>query len=267
MNLFNYIAVTFLSLFSTIVLVCMIRDSDRKQREPAYMIILSLISCLFTICVSLLLGQIILPKLDIISSGLFNFDTQNILKIVLLALVEEYSKLLVLYLCISRNKNFDDIFDGFVYSSLIALSFAAFETLLYVFNESTLSSMQSLAVLRGVTTVPLHLFCGIVMGYYMGVEKFSWGTKRRIITLMKCLLVPTFIHFAYNYILSCVITNVAIDSFVIIILVVIFVIFYFTSMFIIKRLKFLNEQFLSNVKYKNLMTKKEYDDIVNNKIN
>ena len=263
MSIWNYISITVLSLLTTIIFVSAILYSDRKQREPIYMIILCLGSCIFTICLSLLLGQIILPKLEVISSGLFSYNTHNIVKILILALVEEYSKLLVLYLFISRNSNFDDIYDGFVYASLIALSFAALESIIYVFNEPDIASMRSLAMLRGITTVPLHLICGISMGYYMGVEKFSWGTKTRLFNLLKCLIVPTMIHFIYNYSLSNVITKFSSNDIVLVIAMIIFFIpFYLISFMFIKKTKFLNEKFISNEKYQKLMTKDEYVEIV-----
>ena len=162
MSILDYVTIIFISLLTTIIFLGYILYSDRKSKEPVYMIILCLVSCLFTICLSLLIGQVILPKLDIISSGFMSFNQASAFKILVLALTEEYSKLTVLYLFVSRNNHFDDIYDGFVYSSLIALSFAAFETVLYVLNEPTIASMKALAFLRGITTVPLHLICGII---------------------------------------------------------------------------------------------------------
>ena len=197
--MFNYAIVIFLSVFTTVIFIGLILYSDRKSREPLYMILLALSSCIFTISLSMLLGQILLPHLDVISAGLFDYKTASIVKIAILALVEEYSKLLVLYLFISKSRHFDDIYDGFVYSSLIALSFAVFENLYYVSFETTIESMKSLAVVRSFTTVPLHLMCGIAMGYFMGREKFSWGTGKRIFYLLMCLIFPTFLHFTYNF--------------------------------------------------------------------
>ncbi|MBQ9024548.1 MAG: PrsW family intramembrane metalloprotease [Bacilli bacterium] len=263
MNLLNYISIIGLSLFTTIIFIILILYSDRKSKEPTYIIFLCLISCIFTICLSLLFGQVLLPKLDIISIGLFDYNTNNIFKILILALVEEYSKLIVLYLFLSKNSNFDDIYDGFVYSSLIALSFAALESLIYVFNEPNIQSMKSLAILRGITTVPLHLICGISMGYFMGKEKFTWGTKRRVLNLMLCLLFPTFLHFIYNFTLSNIINRFLNSNLLILIIILFFIPFYLIGIIFINKTKFLNEKFLNNKHYKNLMTKDEYIKISN----
>lgn len=54
-------------------------------------------------------------------------------------------------------KSFDDIYDGFVYSAIIALSFAGMKTVMYVFKEVTFYDMASLAIIRTFTSIPLHL--------------------------------------------------------------------------------------------------------------
>lgn len=261
MNLMNYIFIIVLSLLTTIIFICSILYSDKKSREPVYMILIALISGVFTIGLSLIIGQIILPNLQVINSGLFSYNTSSVIKILILALVEEYSKLLVLYLFISKNSNFDDIYDGFVYSSLIALSFAAIETLMYVFSEFDFSSMISLAILRGITAVPLHLICGIVMGYYIGIQKFSWGTSRRIFNLSMSLFIPALIHFSYNYLLTKIVLYLSNNSMLIIVMIVFFIPYYIIAIAFIKRTISLNDKFINNVKHKNLMTKNEYIEI------
>ena len=262
MNLLNYLIVIFFSIITTVIFVYMILYSDRKSREPLHMVFICLISGIFTICLTLLIGNIILPNLEIIGSELFSYNTNNIIRTLILALTEEYAKLFTLYLFISKNRNFDDIYDGFVYSSLIALSFAVLESFIYVLREPDFSSMTLLAILRSVTTIPLHLVCGIIMGYYMGVEKFSWGTKRRIFTLFKALIVPTIIHFLYNFIISKLISNLNNDMTFILLLLLFFIPVYIICIIYIKNSKKLNEKFINNEKYKNLMTKNEYNEII-----
>ena len=261
MDVLDYIPVIFLSVFTTIIFIIAILYSDRKSREPVYMIVLALSSCIFTISLSLLLGQILLPHLDVISAGLFDYKTSSIVKIIVLALVEEYSKLLVLYLFISKSRHFDDVYDGFVYSSLIALSFAVFENLYYVSFETTVESMKSLAVLRSFTTVPLHLICGISMGYFMSREKFSWGTGKRIFYLLMSLIFPTFLHFVYNFTLTNIVDKFANTDILLLMVLLFFIPFYIIAIIFISKTKTLNKKFINNEKYKNLMTKEEYDRI------
>ena len=262
MDILNYAYVIFLSIFTTVIFTYLILHSDKKSPEPLYMIMLALVSCIFTISLSLILGQVLLPKLEIISSGLFDYKTGNIVKIIVLALVEEYSKLLVLYLFISKSKHFDDVYDGFVYSSLIALSFAVFENLYYVSYESV-TTMKSLAILRSFTTVPLHLMCGISMGYFIGREKFSWGTSKRIFYLLMSLIFPTFLHFTYNFTFTNIVEKYLNSDMLLVMVMLFFIPFYIISIIFINKTRFLNKKFINNEKYKNLMTKEEYDKISN----
>ena len=266
MSILNYIVIILMTLYTTIIFTYIILYTDRESKEPVYVIGLCLLSCIFTICLSLILGDVLLPKFDVVSSGLFSSYTYSTLRILLLALVEEYSKLIVLYLFISKNSSFDDIYDGVVYSALIALSFAAFESVLYVLNEPNFTSMKTLALVRGLTSVPLHLICGIVMGYFVGREKFSWGTSRRVVLLISSLLVPAFIHFVYNFSLSNIISMFNNSSYLIIILIIFIIPFYIVGYMAIKKAKKLNEKFISNENYKNIMTKNEYNEIINSQI-
>ena len=159
--------VLLLTIVPSILLLMLILYSDRKSREPLLMILICIFSGAFTICVSLLLDKIIL-KAHLIGGDLFtDVNSYSVYRILMLAGVEEYAKLLILYIFLYRNKDYDDIYDGFVYSSIIALSFSLVETFMYVFTESTYQDMTSLAVLRNFTAIPLHITCGIVMGYFI----------------------------------------------------------------------------------------------------
>ena len=152
MGTLSYLFVIFISILSSIIFTSVILYSDRKSKEPSYMIALALLSGVFTIAVSLLVGKVILPHLNYL-----NYESYTFVKVLIFAFVEESAKLTVLYFFIQKNSNFDDVYDGFVYSSLIALSFAAFETVMYVFTETEFSSMIHLGIIRGITSIPLHL--------------------------------------------------------------------------------------------------------------
>ncbi len=75
-------------------------------------------------------------------------------------LVEECAKWLVLVALTSRSKHFNSLFDGVVYASFVSLGFAAVENIRYAW----MTGWDTL-LLRAVTSVPGHLFFGIVMGY------------------------------------------------------------------------------------------------------
>ena len=193
--------VLFFSIVPSMILLFFILYSDRKNREPAPLIAIALISGLFTISLSLMLDKIFL-NINFTSSFLSTYNNYNLFKIIILAFIEEFSKWFVLYVFLSHNSAYDEIYDGFVYSSIISLSFAFVETLMYVFNESSYQDMTSLAVLRNLTSVPLHIVCGIIMGYHISLTRFSKEKKRKAFQLLKAIFIPTFVHSLYNIFFS-----------------------------------------------------------------
>lgn len=267
LGLVNFIVVLILSLVPTFILLSLILYSDRKSREPIPLLAICVVSGIFTICLSLLLGQIVLPALNIISTGLFTDTSFNLFKIMILAMIEEYAKLFVLYIFISHNSSFDDIYDGFVYSAIIALSFAAMETLVYVFNESTIEGMKTLAILRDFTTIPLHLVCGVIMGYYVSIEKFSKSKRYKIKKIAKSLLIPTLVHTVYNSFFSFFIILLKDSAFLMPVLVVFVLSVYLIGIIYILRTIKLNKIFITSEnypkKYNYLMTQKEFINSVN----
>ena len=193
---------------------------------------------------------------------IFSLETFNVFRIAVLAMIEEISKLIVLYVFMAHNKKFDDIYDGFVYSSIIALSFAGMETILYVFNEPTYQDMTSLAVLRNFSTVPLHLVCGIVMGYYVAVERFSKKNSSKIRKISKSLIVPTFIHTVYNCFFSLTMINLTSKPYALIIIILFLVSVYLIGIEYLEKIVEVNKIFMSNGEYPKhysyLMTQKEF---------
>jgi len=88
------------------------------------------------------------------------------------AIPEEIFKLLAVLLIVYRHPAFDEPFDGIVYCAIASLGFATLENVLYVSSGGL-----SVAIARALTAVPLHAFCGVVMGYYVGQARFSSGLK------------------------------------------------------------------------------------------
>ncbi len=83
-------------------------------------------------------------------------------KFIAVAMVEEGFKWLMLLAFTKKNKHFNSLFDGIIYSVFISLGFAGFENLLY-----TLEYGVETALIRMITAIPIHLFCGVSMGYYL----------------------------------------------------------------------------------------------------
>lgn len=262
LNIKDFIHILSLTILPSIILLGLILYSDRKSKEPVHLILLCLISGIFTISLSLLLGKIVLPNTSFLTGTLTNI---GLTRVVILAVIEEYSKLLVLYLFISHNKNFDDIYDGFVYSSLIALSFAVIETVIYVFNQSTIEGMSHLSIIRNLSSIPLHLVCGITMGYYIALERFSKVKKKKVIKIIESLLIPVLLHSAYNFFFTHYIDKINNNPYLLIIVIFVILFIYALGIVYIVIIKRLNKIFIEDgvydKHYNYLYTKDEYDKL------
>ena len=166
-----------------------------------------------------------------------------------------------MHLFLYKNKAYDDIFDGFVYSSIIALSFSLIETVMYVFREQTFADMTSLAILRNFTSIPLHLVCGIAMGHFVSLQKFSKTNGRKLLFLLLSLFIPTMIHTIYNVFFSVVLMDATSIATLIIVILFVLSIYFIGVLFILKTNK-LNTIFINNgyydKHYKFLMRKNDF---------
>ena len=116
------------------------------------------------------------------------------------ALVEEFSKWLVLMLLVWKNKNFDYRYDGIVYAVSASLGFAALENLLYVLNYGT-----GVSIGRAIFAIPGHATFGVFMGFFLSRAKTFWldDKKNRMkICKLLALCIPMLIHGAYDFLLS-----------------------------------------------------------------
>jgi RsiW-degrading membrane proteinase PrsW (M82 family) len=84
------------------------------------------------------------------------------------ALIEEFSKYIMVRGFLQPRKGFNEPFDGIVYAVMVSMGFAAVENIMYVIQGG-----MEVAMLRAFTAIPAHATFGIIMGYYMGKAKFS----------------------------------------------------------------------------------------------
>ena len=106
---------------------------------------------------------------------------------------EELFKFLALMFVAFPRKNFNEPFDGIVYSVMIGLGFASLENIIYVFEGGI-----GVAFLRTLTAVPMHAAFAIIMGYYVGKAKFQ-NSDRRNETAIIGLVWAIFFHGAYDF--------------------------------------------------------------------
>jgi RsiW-degrading membrane proteinase PrsW (M82 family) len=100
-------------------------------------------------------------------------DTPNLLHaflgaMIIVGLVEEGAKFTVVRLYAYHRPEFDEPYDGILYSVMAALGFATLENILYVFSNGA-----GAGVLRALLSMPSHAFDGVLMGYFLGEAKFA----------------------------------------------------------------------------------------------
>lgn len=266
-NLFNSyyyfyerLLVLLFSLVPSLLLVGFVLYTDRKSKEPSKNIVICVLSGTLTVALAGYLEQLVMP-----------YFSSNIILTYVWAMIEELCKLSVFFLFIFDNKYYDDIYDGIVYMSLIALSFAGLENIMYAFSESTINNSISLALMRDFTTIPLHVICGIVIGFFASLGNFSKDKNKKYFNFLLAILIPTIIHGTFNSLMNFLgsINTTNVSSIVILftqalplilIMVVLFAIAIYTSKKTIDLNKVFIEDGTYDKKYDYLMT---YGDYIN----
>lgn len=108
----------------------------------------------------------------------------------IVGLIEEAVKLVALYIGIYRHVHFDEVIDGILYAVAVSMGFATLENIAYVLQGGT-----EVALLRAALSVPGHAFFGAVLGFYVGMAKFS---TRPLSWLGLGLLLASASHAAYD---------------------------------------------------------------------
>jgi protease PrsW len=162
--------------------------SDKHEREPVGLLMLSFFFGILSVFITLLISRII--------EYFFTIDTQSVSEqavhaFLIVALVEEFSKFLFVRGILYNNANFNEPFDGIVYSVMVSMGFATFENILYVVEGGI-----GTALLRMFTAVPAHATFAILMGFYLGKAKFE---HKKSYYALYALGVATLFHGAYDY--------------------------------------------------------------------
>ena len=264
-NLFNSyyyfyerLLVILFSLVPTIVLVCLVLYTDKESKEPSKNIIICLLSGILTIGFASYMENLVMP-----------YFSNNVILTYIWAFIEEFSKIAIFFLFIFDNKYYDDIYDGVVYMMLIALSFAGLENIMYAFSENTISNSISLALMRDFTTVPLHVICGILIGYFVSLGNFSKDKNKKYINFLFAIILPSLVHGTFNILMTFLGSlNIDYNNTILVLifealplLLIMIALFYIAYKFS-KKAVMLNKIFISDQvydeKHNYLMTNKEY---------
>ncbi len=219
-----------LAVLPAFLLGLYIYKKDRTEKEPPGLLFaLAGMGALATVCA--MIAELVFNGLENIIFDLdFTADDSDvswlspitaviyyfIQAFLIVAPAEEGFKWLFTRIITAKNRNFDSLFDGVVYCVFTSLGFAAVENVGYVFRFG-----PTVALTRAITSVPGHMFFGVIMGYFYSrwhirqqagvIEKRcaelnyieppaenSFNTRG---PLIKSLLAPILVHGAYDFFL------------------------------------------------------------------
>lgn len=201
--LFNLPLLVYLAaaLLPALILLLYAYRHDTVEKEPTGLLVSLLIGgCLAALCSSILeqVGEAALSVWLMPGSAFYTV----LMAFLVVALVEEGTKLFFLRLRSWRHPAFNYRFDGLLYSIFVSLGFAALENVIYVFNFGL-----SVALPRAVLAIPGHMAFSVFMGVYYGRARLAanCGDARgaRSLTLTG-YLVAAFLHGFYD---ACVMLN------------------------------------------------------------
>lgn len=161
---------------------------DKHEREPVRLLVKSFFFGTLSVFIAVIIGYGLEFFIPIDEK---NLTEQAIHAFFIVALVEEFSKFIFVWGILYRDKNFNEPFDGIVYSVMVGMGFATLENIMYVYDSGL-----GTAILRMFTAVPAHATFAILMGYYLGKAKFEQGKQY---LAFYGLAVAALFHGCYDY--------------------------------------------------------------------
>lgn len=186
-----------IALLPPLVLMVYVYQKDKVEREPLGLVLKVFVFGALSTFPAMVLELLAEEPLQILfgTGGLYLIAEA----VVGIALIEECCKLAAIRPA-WKSPEFNYTFDGIVYCAAATLGFAALENVFYVFQFGVETGFA-----RAFLSVPMHLVCGIFVGYYVGLAKqrkahgSSASSKSLII---RGLAMATAAHGFYDYILN-----------------------------------------------------------------
>ncbi len=188
-----------LAVLPSIILFVIVWRADKTEKEPFSLLVKLFIFGALTTVSAMVLGSLgedaVLSLVD--EESLVYVVIDNF---ILTALIEEGGKYFVLKKATWRHPAFNYTFDAVVYAVVASLGFATVENILYVMDEDI-----SVAIMRGLLSVPGHVTDAIFMGCFYGAAKAAAekGDRGRAkLNLRRALFIPVLLHGFYDFCLS-----------------------------------------------------------------
>ena len=136
-----------LAILPSIIIAFIINKADKKEKEPTIELVkafsMGFLAVVLTLLLSFLLG---INHIQVHSNRMIEVAFYSFFAI---AFIEEFCKWICAHLFLRKNKNFNYLFDGILYVTLVSLGFATIENILY-----TLQGGLTTVIVRAITTVP-----------------------------------------------------------------------------------------------------------------
>ena len=210
------ILIFLLAVAPAIILITYIYLVDIKQREPIPQILKGFIYGIISAFIAIFAASF-LADVQFYTDTFSNIVEAGRLAFWGAALPEEAAKLFMLWLLVRKNKYFDEHLDGIVYAVAISMGFAAFENILYLFDNY--NEWLSVGIMRALLSVPGHYAFAVLMGYYYA--KVHFGISDLLKDKLMILLAPVLVHTIFDWILF----TISITPVLAILLLIIFIVF------------------------------------------
>ena len=187
----NVILALTLAIIPAVIIVIYFYRKDKAKPEPKGLIIRIFLLGLFSTLPAIILEMAISELRGTLKP--YHILYPIFKAFIVAALVEEGLKLFIVRRVAYRKKCFDEIMDGIVYAVMAGMGFACLENVLYVLGRGL-----SVAILRAFTSIPLHAAVSVIMGYYIGMAKFSENKGTGLRLICKGFLLAVFFHGLYD---------------------------------------------------------------------
>ncbi len=181
-----------------VILFIMTRKLDKKEKEPKKILVkIVLMEIPFLIATIIAEGV-----LQVVMTAVSGEDMSNLIYIALFCFLvvgpaEELFKFLGAMVPTWKSPEFNCKFDGIVYCTTSALTFALIENLGYVFTSGSLGT----AIMRAVCCFPGHFMYGVLMGVFYTRARVcanNGDKKGKRKNFFLAIFVPALIHGLYD---------------------------------------------------------------------
>jgi RsiW-degrading membrane proteinase PrsW (M82 family) len=183
------------AIVPALLLLIYYHKQDKAKPEPLGMILRVFIWGCFSIIPALVL-EVIADRINTAYNSHYIVLTIFVKSFLIAGFIEEFLKQRVVLSFVYKNKAFDEVMDGIVYTIVAGLGFAVVENIFYVLEGGI-----NVAIARSFTSLPLHAIAAGIMGYYIGKAKFAESSLQEKRYLRTGLIMAILYHGIYDFII------------------------------------------------------------------